>query len=142
MEVCLKLCWAREVLQRAALSCVMQKFDMKSLQILVDAGISREIFNIQFDSISFSEVVREANTRGQTPLFVACAAGHLAAAQWLDDAGAAEDAQTPDFDGSTPMSAACKHGHVEVVPWLFDAGAAGDVRTAGPSWLHPDVLCV
>ena len=74
--------------------------------------------------------LRKANSRGQTPLSLACQHGRLEVAKWLYGAGADKDVRTADKDGNTPMLMACENGHLEVAQCLFGHGAAEDVRTA------------
>ena len=102
----------------------MESFGLDFFNFLIHEGISRNILS------GAPEELRKANSKGQTPLLIACKQGRLEFAKWLYSAGAAEDVRTADSNGNTPMLIACLNGHLEVAQWLFGAGAAEDVRTA------------
>ena len=62
-------------------------------------------------------------------MFAAYQHGHLDAAKWLFEVGAAEDVRTKDIKIAHfhEPSLACCHGHLDVAKWLFEVGAAEDV---------------
>lgn len=73
------------------------------------------------------QLVDVACTSGQTPLYVAAAAGHLHIARMLLGAGA--DLSIRDKSGHSPLSTAINNGHLPVVQLLIEHGA---------SYLAPD----
>mmetsp|Transcript_5159 Transcript_5159/g.12689 ORF Transcript_5159/g.12689 Transcript_5159/m.12689 type:complete len:1024 (-) Transcript_5159:483-3554(-) len=66
-----------------------------------------------------------AKPKGETPLHLACASGHLDTARLLVWSCGADPTQ-PDRDGSTPLHYAARHGHGEVVSWLLELGEQVD----------------
>eukprot|EP00434_Breviolum_minutum_P030483 symbB.v1.2.026955.t2/scaffold2731.1/size72017/3 len=76
---------------------------------------------------------------GQTPLHVAAAEGHVAAAQLLLSKGAAVDAT--DIVGWTPLHFAAINGHVAAAELLLSKGAAVDAKmNDGRTPLHRAAL--
>ena len=55
---------------------------------------------------------------GETPAYIAGAAGHCAALALLRGLGA--DLAAPKGNGATPLHAASDRGHVRVVRWAVD----------------------
>ena len=70
-------------------------------------------------------MVDRAENDGQTPLFIACATGHVDAARLLLDRGA--DVHTADSANTTPLHMACYKGHIEIVQLLLNNGATADL---------------
>ena len=63
-----------------------------------------------------------------TPMFAACANGHLRTAMWLGNfRHPLVDVRTRNKDGWSPMMAACAAGHLETAEWLWSVGARDDV---------------
>ena len=58
---------------------------------------------------------------GQTPLFDACAYGHLKAAQVLVDYGKA-DVKAKMWKGQTVLNVACEFGHLDTIRWAIEKG--------------------
>ena len=79
--------------------------DVESIRLWLEAGVDVDI----------------AKKNGCTPLFVACAIGHVALVRLLLDAGA--DKEKVKKDGFNPLFVACQEGHEEVVRMLLGEGA-------------------
>eukprot|EP00656_Telonema_subtile_P053016 TRINITY_DN7546_c0_g1_i2.p1 TRINITY_DN7546_c0_g1~~TRINITY_DN7546_c0_g1_i2.p1 ORF type:complete len:224 (-),score=11.91 TRINITY_DN7546_c0_g1_i2:437-1108(-) len=60
----------------------------------------------------------EANSKGQTPLWIACAEGHLEAARYLVDQAHVDPDQRASAFMLSPMGVACQRGHKNIVSWL------------------------
>lgn len=68
-----------------------------------------------------SELVNEANEKGQTALFRAAKKGHAAIAKFLLDHGANVD--FVNVKGTSPLIVAAKHGNTECVRLFVEKGA-------------------
>ena len=64
---------------------------------------------------------------GETPLFAACANGHLAIAQLLVEQGADME---KTYVSWTPLNIASNNGHLDVVRYLLEQGADRDKANA------------
>ena len=69
-------------------------------------------------------------------MLIACSQGNLEVAQWLFDAGAGDDLNTPNESGTNPLFWACARGFVEVVEFIAERGGA-DLRAATPVGVTP-----
>jgi ankyrin repeat protein len=67
------------------------------------------------------------NYRGNSPLWLASAGGHMAVVQWLADLGA--EVNEFNFEGVEPAWVAYKSGHFAVAQFLYAA------HGASPLWL-------
>ena len=69
------------------------------------------------------------NTRGATPLYIACQNGYTEYAS-LILSKSIETINTPRNDGATPLHIACQEGYTECVRLLLDHGAVTSLRTS------------
>ena len=77
-------------------------------------------FSLPACQVGAADDLRSPDHSGGTPLFWACAGGHLDVAKWLVEAGAAEDIWTKNDYDEAPLHRSCFGGHVDVVNWLFE----------------------
>lgn len=90
--------------------------------------LQADMANTETEVAGLSRVDAHDEWLGGTALQHAAAAGQLACASWLLDAGA--NVNHRDSIGWTPLMAACSAGHVPLAARLIRAGAAVDMQDA------------
>ena len=81
----------------------------------------------------------EVSSAGETPLLVACGAGHLGVVRRLVECGA--DVMTHDRRSTTVLHAACQGGDLDVVRYLFTLGMSDADARDGYGRRPLDLAC-
>eukprot|EP01059_Diplonema_ambulator_P031103 TRINITY_DN5618_c0_g1_i1.p2 TRINITY_DN5618_c0_g1~~TRINITY_DN5618_c0_g1_i1.p2 ORF type:complete len:274 (+),score=50.55 TRINITY_DN5618_c0_g1_i1:657-1478(+) len=78
------------------------------------------------------------DSKGRTPLAVACQKGHYKVAKLLLTKRKCFDISFRDFDGNTPLHLACDGGHKDIVKLLFRYGSKDirELNASGDTPLH------
>lgn len=85
---------------------------------------------VAFLAETFPEEVNRRNSKGNTPLSVACRHGHVDISKILLANGAFIDVRLPNT-GNTPLHIASMNGHWDIVEILIDRGAKESLNTDG-----------
>ena len=68
------------------------------------------------------------NSNGVSPMFGACANGHIEIVKWLKNKGGVHlDVVATNATGTSPMLIAATHGFYKIVKWLYQNGASKDI---------------
>jgi ankyrin repeat protein len=117
---------AVEASNRCAMHFAAQQGHVEAINSLVRVGANCN--QVRSDRVfDDCDQVTSVTDKGETPIWRACANGHLGSVKALCEAGADVN-QAAMHDGSTPLFMACRMGHCSVVEALLAWGA--DVNRA------------